>query len=72
MLRSNAKADAKQSYFGDDALVRVIPAAYNNLVHCHRNSKFSDLQHGQTYGVTPYLLPEDIHSQPTLQKTPNE
>jgi hypothetical protein len=38
MLRSNAKAAAKQSYLGHDASVRVIPAAYNNLVHCHRNS----------------------------------
>ena len=33
-----ARSVIAQSYFGDDAHVAVIPAAYNNLVHCHRNS----------------------------------
>ena len=32
-----------QGYFGDDADVAVSPAAYNNLVHCHRNSESTSL-----------------------------
>jgi hypothetical protein len=31
-----------QSYFGDVALVIGIPAAYNNLAHCQRNSGRAD------------------------------
>ena len=33
-----ARSVIAQSYLGDDAIVTGIPAAYNNLVHCQRNS----------------------------------
>jgi hypothetical protein len=31
MLRSNAKAATKQSYFGDDAIVTGIPVIHNGI-----------------------------------------
>ena len=37
-----ARSVIVKSYFGDDAIVTGIPAAYNNLVHCQRNWPCAD------------------------------